>query len=303
MEMGRILNFGSLNIDHVYSVPRFLQPGETLSAAAYEIFPGGKGLNQSIALARAGAIVWHAGKIGADGGWLRELLNTAGVHTEYVSLCEEKTGHAVIQIDRLGQNCILLYAGANSAITTDFIQRVISGFSAGDVLVLQNEINLIEDIIEAAAEKGMQIALNPSPMTPALLKCSLKKVTWFLLNEVEGEQMTGETEPEKIAGALVQQYPKSRVVLTLGSRGVLYMSENECRFQRSFCVPVVDTTAAGDTFTGFFLSSATSGSSVEQSLEIASAAAAIAVSRKGAAVSIPTMAEVLGGGICLTHRK
>ena len=301
--MGRILNFGSLNIDHVYSVPRFLQPGETLSATAYEVFPGGKGLNQSIALARAGANVWHAGKIGTEGVWLRELLDAAGVHTDYVSLCEEKPGHTVIQIDRLGQNCILLYAGANGAITTDFMQRVISGFSAGDVLVLQNEINLTEDIINAAVKKGMQIALNPSPMTPALLKCSLEKVTWFLLNEVEGEQMTGETEPEKIAGALLRQYPKSRIVLTLGPRGVLYLSESERCSHRSFCVPVVDTTAAGDTFTGFFLSSATNGAPVEESLEIASAAAAIAVSRKGAAVSIPTMAEVLSSGICISHRQ
>ena len=295
--MSRILNFGSLNIDHVYSVPRFLQPGETLSASAYEVFPGGKGLNQSIALARAGAGVWHAGRIGAEGVWLRDMLEAAGVHTEYVLPCEEKTGHTVIQIDRGGQNCILLYAGANGAITPEFVRQVMSGFSAGDLLVLQNEINLTGEIMNAAAEKGMQIALNPSPMTPSLLECPLEKVTWFLLNEVEGEQMTGETEPEKIASALLRRYPKSRIVLTLGQRGVWYQSESECCSHGIFHVPVVDTTAAGDTFTGFFLSSAASGVPVGTALRIASAASAIAVSRKGAAVSIPTMDEVRSSGL------
>lgn len=291
--MSKILNFGSLNIDHVYSVPHFVQPGETLSAASCEVFPGGKGLNQSIALARAGADVWHAGMIGEDGVWLRELLAESGAHTEYVSVCAEKTGHAVIQIDSTGQNCILLYSGANGAITADFVREVLSGFSAGDILVLQNEINLMEEILTAAAEKGMRIALNPSPLTDDLLKCSLEKVTWFLLNEVEGEQMTGESDPDKIADELLRRYPAARIVLTLGKRGVLYRSADERCSRGIVPVPVVDTTAAGDTFTGFFLSSAANELPVEKSLEIATAASAIAVSRKGAAVSIPTMDEVL----------
>lgn len=295
--MGKILNFGSLNIDDVYSVPHFLQPGETLSASGCEIFPGGKGLNQSVALARAGAAVWHAGKIGEDGIWLRDLLKDSGVHTELLSVCEEKTGHAIIQVDSSGQNCILLYSGANGAITKEYVDEVLQNFSAGDLLVLQNEINLLDYIMSAAAEKGMQIALNPSPMNDGVLKCPLDKVTWFLLNEVEGEQVTGETDPEKIAETLLSRYPNARVVLTLGKRGVYYRSAEECCSHGIFSVPVVDTTAAGDTFTGFFLSTAAEGKTIAESLRIASAASSIAVSRKGAAVSIPTLEEVLNSSL------
>ena len=142
-----------------------------------------------------------------------------------------------------------------------------------------------------AFDKGLEIAFNPSPMDNAILKYHLEKLTWFLLNEIEGGQITGETDPEKITDQMLAMYPRARIVLTLGKQGVLYRDKNERCTHGIYDVPVVDTTAAGDTFTGFFLACATSGASIPEALRLASIASSIAVSRKGAAISIPTMAE------------
>lgn len=290
--MKKILNFGSLNIDHVYSVDNFVTPGETISSLKYEIFPGGKGLNQSIALSLAGAQVFHAGKIGADGSWLVKLLSEKGVDTSYIDVNGSHTGHAIIQVDKKGQNCILLYGGANVEITTTFMDEVLSGFGPGDLLVLQNEINDIAVLIEKAYAKGLDIALNPSPFNAKLLDYPLHNVTWFLLNEIEGQEISGENDPERICDVLLERYPAARVVLTLGKKGVLYRDSTLRHTHGIYDVPVVDTTAAGDTFTGFLLSCVTNEMSIPEALRLASVASSLAVSRKGAAVSIPTLDEV-----------
>lgn len=291
--MKQILNFGSLNIDKRFSVDHILRPGETLASQSLEIFPGGKGLNQSVALARAGGEVFHAGKIGADGGFLLDTLAQAGVHTALVERTDGQSGQALIQVDTAGQNCILLYHGTNFEITEADIDRVLQGFGRGDLIVLQNEINLLEKIIEKARARGLEIALNPSPIGPELASCDLGGVSWFLLNEVEGFELTGENDPDRIAETLIARYPSARIVLTLGKDGVLYRDARD-RFRHGiYKVPVVDTTAAGDTFTGFFLCRALAGDSVPRALQVASVASSIAVSRRGAAVSIPTLAEVL----------
>lgn len=288
----KILNFGSLNLDYVYNVDHMVEAGETLTSAERNTFCGGKGLNQSIALARAGAKVFHAGQIGAEGEILRQTLAQEGVDTRYIRTADVPTGHALIQVDKNGQNCILLYGGANRALTTGYIDEVLADFGRGDILVLQNEVNLLDYIIDRAWEKGMRIILNPSPFDDHLVKCDLQKISILLLNEVEGAQLCGKTDPEAILEYLRKEYPEVKAVLTLGSRGSVYQDVNLQHHQSIFPVEAVDTTAAGDTFTGYFIAELLEKSNAVEGLEIAAKAAAIAVTRHGAAPSIPTKAEV-----------
>lgn len=292
--MNRILNFGSLNIDNVYTVAHIVMPGETVDSLEMEVFPGGKGLNQSVALARAGAEVYHAGKIGKDGAFLTQLLQSAGADVSFVETINGYTGKAIIQVEEgSGQNSIILYGGANRQMTELYIDQVLGAFSNNEILVLQNEINLVEYLLQKAAEKGMRIALNPSPIGEEMKQWDLRGVTWLLLNEIEGEALTGEKEPEKVTASLLERYPEMKIVLTLGKAGALYRDKDQLFHQGIYPTQAVDTTAAGDTFTGYFLAASARGDSPEKAMEEAAKAAAIAVSRPGAAVSIPTRQEVL----------
>lgn len=292
--MNRILNFGSLNVDHVYTVEHFVRPGETIDSLEMEVFPGGKGLNQSVALARAGAEVYHAGKIGKDGGFLTQLLQSAGVDVSFVETINGYTGKAIIQVEEsTGQNSIILYGGANRQMTELYIDQVLGAFSGNEILVLQNEINLVEYILRKASKKGMLVALNPSPIGEELKHWDLHGVTWLLLNEIEGEALTGEKEPERITDVFLKQYPQMKIVLTLGKDGALYRDKDKNFRQAIYSTQAVDTTAAGDTFTGYFLAASARGASPEEAMEEAAKASAITVSRPGAAVSIPTRQEVL----------
>ena len=293
----KILNFGSLNIDYVYSVDHFVRAGETISSALLEQFCGGKGLNQSVAFARAGAETYHAGCIGPEGKMLVDMLTQSGVNTQFVQTVPTiSCGHAIIQVSPSGENCILLYGGANQAITEEMIDEVLSHFSVGDLLVLQNEINALDRIIEKAHKKGMIIALNPSPFNEKITALDLSLIHWIILNETEGCEITGETDPENILNTLLGKYPHLKVVLTLGSQGSVYADQTMRAKHGIFKTKAVDTTAAGDTFTGYFFASVMTEKSPEQALAIASAASSITVSRKGAAPSIPTMEEVKSAG-------
>jgi ribokinase len=289
----KLLNFGSLNYDYVYGVDHIVQPGETLCSYGMETFCGGKGLNQSIALSRAGAEVYHAGMVGFDGGELIKMCADNGIDHSLILIDKtEKTGHTIIQVNSDGQNCILLYGGCNRRNTKENVDHVLTGFSKDDVLVLQNEINLIDYIIERAYEKGMSIVLNPSPYDEQMGKCNLNKVSVFLMNEIEGAQITGEKEPQAVLEAMHQKYPDAKVVLTLGKLGVMYCDREQTCSHGIYKVPVVDTTAAGDTFTGYFIASILREKSVAEALRLASVASSISVTRKGATSSIPMLEEV-----------
>lgn len=293
MFLMQILNFGSLNIDRSYVVPHLVQEGETLSSVDMEVTSGGKGLNQSIALARAGLPVFHAGKVGADGRFLLDQLRESGVDVSLVTLSEDLvTGHAVVQVDLAGRNSILLYGGANQAITCEEIDRVLERFGPGDWLFLQNEVSCLDYLICAASRRGMTVVLNPSPLDDALLRAELGGVSWFILNEIEGEGLTGEREPERICAALRARWPGSKVVLTLGERGAVCDDGEGFLWRESFPTRTVDSTAAGDTFTGYFFAALCRGEEPERALEQAGMAASLAVGRRGAAASIPTRAEV-----------
>ena len=288
----RILNFGSLNIDYVYQVDHFVQPGATMSARSLRIQCGGKGLNQSVALARAGVETWHAGLIGPEGRFLKETLDHAGVHTRFVEEREGGTGHAIIQVTPDGQNSILLHDGANGRVTPDFVSAVLSHFGPGDALLLQNETSAPADIIREAVRRGLRVAMNAAPANEKLADLPLERLTWLLVNEVEGAFLAGTEDPAEILDTLTARYPETTVVLTLGSRGAA-AAHGGLRVQvPARRVPVVDTTGAGDTFTGYFLRRALEGGSLEDALALATAAGALAVTRPGAASSVPDYQEV-----------
>lgn len=292
------LCFGSLNIDYTYDVPRFVSRGETLSSSCLRMFSGGKGLNQSVALARAGARVFHAGAVGEDGCFLLEELRRAGVDTGCVEVFGHiRTGHAIIQRNPDGDNCILLYGGANRAISPAQADAILSRFRPGDLLVLQNEISALDHIIKRGKQLGLRLALNPAPIDPSIPALGLEALDWLLLNEVEAAQLLGlEPQPDPdgatLARQIAERFPGPTVVLTLGEGGAVCLEAGELFFQPAFSVPVEDTTAAGDTFTGFFLAGTLEGMDPAEAMELAAAAAALAVGRKGAAPSIPTREEV-----------
>lgn len=290
--MSRILSYGSVNLDYVYHVPHFVAPGETLSPTSRDLNCGGKGLNQSIAAARAGASVFHGGKIGRDGQPLADMLKCSGVDISFLTVSDGPSGHAIIQVEPGGQNCILLYGGSNREIAREEMDRALSSFGSGDYLILQNEINGLDYIMEAAAGRGISIVLNPSPMDDAIFRLPLHLVSLLVVNEIEGAALAGCEDEEKILDVLRSRWPQCRVLLTLGSRGCVY-DDGVQRLRRGiYKVTAVDTTAAGDTFTGYFVACLSSRMDVETCLDLASRASAIAVSRPGAAPSIPTMAQV-----------
>ena len=180
-----ILNFGSLNIDLVYQVEHIARPGETISSSAHQVFAGGKGANQSAALARAGARVFHAGQVGPEGQWLVDKLAELGVDVQHIRVGDVPTGHAIIQVDRHGQNSIVLFAGANAQIDRGAIDTALSHFDQVDILLLQNEINDIAYIITSASERGLTICLNPAPFGPEVCAYPLKLVDLLIVNETE----------------------------------------------------------------------------------------------------------------------
>ena len=288
----KTLVFGSVNIDHVYRLSHLVREGETISSGEYRKNEGGKGTNQAIALAKAGLKVWFAGAIGKDGQFMKDYLTSFGVNTDDLRTLDAPTGHAIIQVDEEGRNSIILYGGANRMITPEMIGETLSHFAAGDYVLLQNEISGGEEIIRQAAGRGMHVALNPSPVSEELLSWPLELVEWLILNEIEGADITGLTDTEAMLDELLRRYPNCRVVLTLGEMGSVYADGQRRVRQGIMPVDAVDTTAAGDTFTGYFLQTVLAGGSVENALRTAAQAASIAVSRPGAGRSIPLKDEV-----------
>ena len=294
----KILSFGSLNIDYVYSVPHFVKKGETLSAKELNVYTGGKGLNQSIALARAGVETYQAVAIGTDGMFLLEQLKEAGVKTDLVKILDDvRTGNAIIQNDDEGDNCIVLFGGANQAITKEQVDEVFKDFTNEDYLLIQNEINELSYIVEKAKEEGMKIILNPSPMNEKIMKLPLDQIDYFILNEIEAMQILKMDKPEEIDGKYIasllhERFKDATIVLTLGSEGSVCISDDEYVEQSIYKVKAIDTTAAGDTYTGYFIAGILNGKTIKESMDIASKASAIAVTRQGAAPSIPVLEEV-----------
>ena len=275
-----------------------MKKGETLSAKELNVYTGGKGLNQSIALARAGVETYQAGAIGTDGMFLLEQLKEAGVKTDLVKILDDvRTGNAIIQNDDEGDNCIVLFGGANQAITKEQVDEVFKDFTNEDYLLIQNEINELSYIVEKAKEEGMKIILNPSPMNEKIMKLPLDQIDYFILNEIEAMQILEMDKPEEIDGKYIasllhERFKDATIVLTLGSEGSVCISDDEYVEQSIYKVKAIDTTAAGDTYTGYFIAGILNGKTIKEAMDTASKASAIAVSRQGAAPSIPCLEEV-----------
>lgn len=288
----KIVNFGSMNIDYVYKVDSFVKAGETKKAENREVFCGGKGLNQSIACSKAGLDTYHAAYYGKEATLLVDKLNAYDVHTVLLRETEQESGHAIIQVDMAGENCILLYSGTNSLYNAEYIDEVFSRFSKNDIVLLQNETNMVGYIIGKAVEKGMRIAFNAAPFTPEVKGYPIEKVTWLFVNEIEGGALSGETEYDRMAERLHEMYPNTEVILTLGKEGSIHISlEGLCRASAKK-VKVVDTTAAGDAFTGYYLMGAVNNVGVKNALAMATAASAQTVTCEGAADTIPWLDEL-----------
>ena len=264
-----ILNLGSLNVDRVFHVPRIVGPGETLASYSVQVFAGGKGANQSVALAHAGAQVIHAGKVGPDGRWLLDKLRKSGVDTSAVVEGDSPTGQAIIQVDDAGQNAIVVLGGANVEITEGDVDRALDGCSQAMWLLVQNETSSVGHAIVRAHERGLRVALNPAPA-----------------------MLSGKTELDAIVESLTSMWPRCEIVVTLGADGAIQAGPQGRVRSAGRRVTPVDTTAAGDTFLGYYLAGRSREISIAESLDTACRAAALCVTRPGAIDSIPHRDEV-----------
>lgn len=288
----KILNFGSCNIDYIYTLDHIVVPGETETTENLGIFPGGKGLNQSIAISRAGAKVCHAGCVGNNGEMLVDILRENSVDVSFIESVDAPNGHAIIQVSTTGENSIFLHPGSNEMVSKYYIDRVLTHFGEGDIILLQNEISNIDYIVEQAYRKKMRIILNPSPFNYKLDGIDLNKLFCLVLNEVEAKCFSGFDDYEKSLEHLKNTYPDLKIMMTLGSRGCVYSDKSHTLYQPAYQVDVVDTTGAGDTFTGYFVAGIASGNDIDKVIKNATAAASVSVTKNGAAPSIPFMDEV-----------
>ncbi|MBR2802439.1 MAG: ribokinase [Erysipelotrichaceae bacterium] len=290
----RVLNFGSLSHDHTNATEHFVKEKETLLSLGYLHNFGGKGFNQSIAIARAGMEVCHAGKVGIDGNLLIAYLRDNGVNTDYLDMDEKDiSGQAFIETCG-GENRIIIYGGANQLIDDEYIDSVLKDFGEEDVLLVQNEISDMGYLIRRAHEKGLKIYFNTAPISQNVFTYPLDLVDFFIVNEVEGKALAGcaESDYQSILDALVNKYPGKEFILTVGADGAYYTSQEEMIYVPAEKVDAVDTTAAGDTFIGYFLAASLQGKSLTDAMVLATKASALCVSRKGSAQSVPYSEEI-----------
>ena len=275
-------------MDHVYKVDHFTVPGETQGCLEYNIKCGGKGVNQAIAMAFAGNDTYFAGIIGSDSGLLKD------VHIDYMKISNKPTGHAIIEVDQSGQNHILLYGGTNKEIDFEYIDEVLSHFSKGDIVVLQNEINNVPYIIERCYEKEMKSFFNAAPYDIAVKNYPIEKVTWLVVNETEGAALSNEEDYEKIIQTLKQKYPHTHILFTMGKEGSRAYYKNFRVEQPGFTVKAIETTGAGDTFCGCSINGVLKygldnldEAKLKEILTYANAGAALITMKKGAIRSMP----------------
>ena len=288
----KIINFGSINIDHVYRVPHLVKPGETLSSLDLVTGLGGKGANQSVAIARAGVSVAHVGRVFKGDRWAVELLASTGVDTDNIALIEGASGHAIIQVDDQGENAIVLHGGANQSFSIADIESALNHNQQARYLLMQNETNLLAEAFELAQAKGIKIVLNPAPMTDNIKDLPLAKLDTLIVNQGEAEALCGAADIDEMTRQMAALAPQTRVVVTLGGDGAMLLANGEVTHINSPSVDVVDTTGAGDTFVGYFFAGVAEGMNDHDALQRACLAGSIAVTRQGAITAIPDRSEV-----------
>jgi ribokinase len=283
-----VWNLGSINVDLFYRVPHLPRPGETLPASSHQTGLGGKGANQSVAIARAGANVHHIGMIGADNTWVLDRLSGYGVDVTHVAKAEAATGHAIIMVDEMGENSIVTFAGANYAQLVGNIEAALAGAQAGDILALQTEVSHLAEAAQFARARGMFVVYSAAPFKPEIAKKMLPHVDLLALNEIEAGQLA------QALGIPVEEVPVPNMLITLGGRGARWRDQatGEVTEVGAFPVEQVDTTGAGDCFIGYVLAGLDQGLERGPALRLGAAAAALQVTRPGTADAIPTRAEV-----------
>ena len=283
-----IWNLGSINADMVYAMPHLPTAGETLSASGLEQFLGGKGANMSVAAVRAGSTVHHIGAVGPEGVWAVERLSEYGVDTRRIARVDVPTGHAIIAVEQAGENQIILFPGANRAITEDQISSALTGVSADDILVFQNETNQQAEAAKQAKDLGLRVAYAAAPFEAEAVQAVLPYLDILFLNEVEAEQLRQAT------GKAPQDLGVADVIVTLGAKGARHFDGRTGEVLEVPALPVtpVDTTGAGDTFTGYVLSGLDLGLPMPQAMAQAARAGALMVMRHGTADVIPDQKEV-----------
>ncbi len=293
----KLVNLGSACIDQVYRVPAFVTGGETVASLSHDTFPGGKGLNQSLAAARAGAAVHHVGCVGPDGEPLRAVLRSAGVSVDGLRTVPDRpSGHAMIQVNEQGGNAIVIAGGANRCISDRERSCARRLLAPGDWLLLQNEINDLPAALELAAGTGAKVAFNLAPVDGREADYDLAGVDLLIVNEIESRALVpgpvAASDDGTVARWLADAYPDMEVVLTRGALGLVHAGPDEDRMLGAFPVQAVDETAAGDAFIGYLLAALLDGVGMNEALLLASAAGALAVTAPGAASSIPTRKAV-----------
>lgn len=280
-----IWNLGSINIDHVYRMAVLPRPGETVASTGLTFGLGGKGANQSVAAARGGARVIHLGAIGTADAWVAERMAGYGVGTQAIArLADELSGHALILVEDSSENAIVIHPGANRALELARVGADLSGIGPGDTLLLQNETNLQVEVAALARQAGARVIASAAPFEVAAVEAVAPEVDILSLNAGE-------------AAALARALPDLRVpamLVTLGADGAEYRDNGTGTVlrQAAFAVAAVDTTGAGDCFTGSFAAALDRGAALPEALRYAAAAAAIQVTRPGAGDAMPTRAEV-----------
>lgn len=284
-----IWNLGSINADHVYAVPHIPAPGETLAATTLSRGLGGKGANMSVAAARAGAVVHHLGAVGPDGGWMIERLAGYGVGIDHVARLDTPSGHAIITVDAAAENAIVIFPGANREIPEATVRQALNKAKPGDIFLAQNETGLQVEAATLARDAGLRVAYAAAPFDAEAVRAVLPHLDFLILNEVEARQL------RDAAGQPPEALPVSDLVVTLGARGCdWYDAAGHCRHFDAPKVTPVDTTGAGDTFTGYLLAGLDQGLDMAAAITRAGRAAALKVTRAGAADVIPTLQELDG---------
>lgn len=282
-----IWNLGSINIDHVYRLDRLPRPGETLAARSYDQGLGGKGANQSIAAARAGAMVHHLGAMGTGDGWVVDRLADCGICTaDVLRLADQATGHAIILLDSGAENAIVIHPGANRAITPAMLEKPLSAIRSQDTLLIQNETSAQLEAARIADRAGARVIYSAAPFDIDAVAAVLPHATILAMNAGEAEALFS---------AMPGDLPVQGLLITRGSEGAEYrdLASGAVHRQAAFAVNPVDTTGAGDTFAGYFAASLDRGDAIPAALRLAAGAAALAVTRPGAGDAIPRLEEVI----------
>lgn len=292
--MPKLVNLGSLCIDQVYRVPNIANAGETVASLGRGTYPGGKGLNQSLAAARAGVAVSHVGCVGADGEWLKTALRESGVEVSGVRSVAGGSGHAIIQVDAAGQNAIVVVGAANRAVEETDLEVALGQMYAGDWLLIQNEINDLERVLAGAARRGVALAFNLAPVDGRERGYDLSSVKLLIVNEIEAAALAGVKQPSAALARIGERLPDTDVVLTLGGEGLLYAGPSGQGSTPAFAVQAVDETGSGDAFIGYLMAGLLQGLGLPDALVLGAAAGGLAATREGAASSIPDLESVRG---------